>query len=90
MRERGLTEITQKIPKKSEKIPICPKWQHWSDERQALTEITQKIQKNPEKFQFVRNGNIGPMREGVNRNYSKNPKKFRKNSNLSEMATLVQ
>ena len=62
MRERGLTEITQKIQKKSEKIPICPKWQHWSNER-----------------------------EGVDLNYSKNPKKIRKNSNLSEMAlaTLV-
>ena len=34
MRERALTEITKKISKNSEKIPICPKWQHWSDERE--------------------------------------------------------
>ena len=90
MRERALTEITKKISKNSEKIPICPKWQHWSDEREGVNRSYKKISKNSEKFQFVRNGNIGLMREGVNRNYSKNPKKFRKNSNLSEMATLVR
>ena len=91
MRERALTEITKKISKNSEKIPICPKWQHWSDEREGVNRSYKKISKNSEKFQFVRNGNIGPMRERVlTKITEKIQKNSEKNSNLSEMATLVR
>merc|ERR1711893_44287 len=43
-------KIKQKIPKKSKKIPICPKWRNWSDEREGVDRNYKKIPKKSQKI----------------------------------------